>query len=60
MSDKRIAILVDSGCDVPKEYLERYPFYMVPLKIIYRDGEYLDGITISPQEVYDRLEMEVP
>jgi DegV family protein with EDD domain len=60
MSDKRIAILVDSGCDVPKEYLERYPFYMVPLKIIYRDGEYLDGITISPQEVYDRFEMEVP
>lgn len=60
MNNKRVAILVDSGCDVPKEYQERYPIYQVSLKIIYRDGEYLDGVTISPQEVYDRLETEVP
>ncbi len=60
MDDHKTAILVDSCNDVPEEYLARYPMYRVPVKIIYRDREYDDRVDITPQEVYDRLEEEVP
>ena len=58
MTSGKIAILVDSGTDVPREYLEKYPIYVAPLKIIYQDREYNDRLEITPQEVYDRLEEE--
>lgn len=54
------AILVDSGCDVPKEYLEKYPFYVIPLRINYKDASYRDRIDITPEEVYEKLEVEIP
>ena len=60
MANKRIAILVDSGADVPQEYVEKHPIYIAPLKIIYKDREYNDRMDITPQEVYARLEEEIP
>lgn len=60
MTKEKIAILVDSGTDVPQEYQDKYPIYMAPLKIIYKNQEYNDRLEISPQEVYARLEQEIP
>ncbi len=60
MTKEKIAILVDSGTDVPQEYQDKYPIYMAPLKIIYKNREYNDRLEISPQEVYARLEQEIP
>lgn len=60
MNKQKIAILTDSCCDVPKQYVEKYPIYVLPLKVIYKDREYLDGVTISPQEVYESMSKEVP
>ena len=60
MNKQKTAILVDSCCDVPKEFLEKYNMYLLPLKVIYKNEEYLDGITITPEEVYKRLEEEIP
>lgn len=60
MTKEKIAILVDSGTDVPQEYQDEYPIYMAPLKIIYKNREYNDRLEISPQEVYARLEQEIP
>lgn len=60
MTAERIAILVDSGCDVPREYREKYSMYLAPLTIIYKDGEYRDGIDIQPDTVYERFAEEVP
>ncbi|MGI6499169.1 MAG: DegV family protein [Oscillospiraceae bacterium] len=57
---ERIAVLVDSGTDVPDQYIEQYHMYTLPLLINYADGEYQDKIDITAQEVYDRLETEVP
>lgn len=54
------AILVDSSCDVPKEYIERFPIYVVPLRINYKDASYRDRIDILPEEVYNRLSEEIP
>ena len=60
MNQEKIAILVDSGCNVPNEYINKYDMYVLPLKIIYKDKEYLDGINIHAEEVYRRLEEEIP
>jgi DegV family protein with EDD domain len=54
------AILVDSCCDVPKEYIEKYPIYVIPLRINYENASYRDRIDITPEEVCDRLQEEIP
>lgn len=60
MNKEKIAILVDSGSDVPKKLVEKYGMYVAPLKIVYKDREYVDGIEISTTEVLNRLEEEIP
>lgn len=60
MNNERIAILIDSGCDVPSHLVEKYNMYVLPLKIIYKDGEYLDGVDITAKEVYENLTTEIP
>ena len=60
MAAEKIAILVDSCTDVPKEYRDRYHMYVAPLTIIYKDAEYRDGIDIQPEEVFARFSEEVP
>lgn len=60
MNKEKIAILVDSGSDVPKELVEKYNMYVAPLKIVYQDREYVDGIEITTEEVLSRLEEEIP
>ncbi|MGL4762717.1 MAG: DegV family protein [Sarcina sp.] len=57
---QKIAILTDSSCDLSKEEREQQGIFMLPVKIIYKDAEYLDHLTISPQEIYERIETEVP
>ncbi|MFL0251903.1 DegV family protein [Clostridium neuense] len=54
------AILVDSCCDVPEEYLEKYPIYVLPLRINYKGQSYRDRIDISPEEIYEKLSVEIP
>lgn len=60
MNLKHIALIVDSCMDVPKDLIDRFGMYLVPVKIIYRDREYTDRVDITPQDVYDRLEEEIP
>lgn len=60
MNLEKIALLVDSCTDVPNHLVEKYGMYVVPLKIIYKDREYTDGVDITPQEVYERLSTEIP
>jgi len=60
MTEEKIAILVDSGTDVPREYREKYHMYVAPLTIIYKDAEYRDGIDIQPEDVFARFATEIP
>jgi DegV family protein with EDD domain len=57
---EKIALLIDSGTDVPDQYVKQYNMYTLPLLINYADREYQDKIDITAQEVYDRLETEIP
>jgi DegV family protein with EDD domain len=60
MSGEKIAILVDSGSDVPADYREKYGMYVAPLTIIYKDAEYRDGVDIQPEDVFARFSTEIP
>lgn len=60
MNAQKIAIMVDSGLDIPQHIREQYNMYLIPLKIIYGDKEYADGIDITADEVYGRLQEVVP
>ncbi|EOB3406688.1 DegV family protein [Enterococcus hirae] len=56
----KVAILVDSGTDVPQELIEKYQMYVIPLKIIYKDRVYTDKVDITLEEIYQRLPQEIP
>ncbi|MCT4604882.1 MAG: DegV family protein [Marinisporobacter sp.] len=56
----KIAIVTDSSCDLSDEMIEKYDIRMLPLRIIYSSKEYRDRIEISPEEVYESLEEEIP
>lgn len=47
-----IRIIADSTCDLSKELIEKYGITILPLHIILGDEEYLDGVTITPDEIY--------
>jgi len=58
--EQKIALVTDSSCDIGDDLLKYYNIHMVPLKIIYKDREYSDRLEITPDEVYNNLEHEVP
>lgn len=47
-----IRILSDSTCDLSKELLERYHIRILPLHVNLGTEGYLDGVTITPDEIY--------
>lgn len=57
---KKVAILVDSGSDVPKNFAQEHRIFVAPLKIVYKDREYEDRLDITPEEIYARLGEEIP
>ena len=64
MSQHKIAILTDSGTDVPEEFSKAHGIFTLPLSIQFSDGLYLDGVSITPEEVYadyplDRLTYDI-
>ena len=55
MTPKKIALLTDSSADLRWETAEENNIFFVPLRILCRDGEYLDGVDIRGTDVYQRL-----
>ena len=47
-----IKIIADSTCDLSKDLIEKYDIAILPLHINLGDEEYLDGVTITPDEIY--------
>ena len=55
MMPKKIALLTDSCADLSRALIEEYQIHVIPLRIRCRDGEYADGIDITPSDIYARL-----
>lgn len=57
---QKIALIVDSACDLSLEIIQEKNIKLLPLRISYSHGEYRDKIDISADEIYGNLENEVP
>lgn len=60
MNSAKTAIMVDSGCDISQEFIEKYDIKVLRLKVLYGDRMYSDGLDIDPLEVYRRFPQEIP
>ena len=47
-----VKVLSDSTCDLSLELVKRYAIGIIPLYVRLGDEEYLDGVNISPEELY--------
>lgn len=56
----KIALITDTTSDLTNEIIEKYNINVLPFRIIYKDKEYKDKVEITPEEVYENLEKEVP
>lgn len=57
---EKIALITDSSCDLPIELLKEYNIEVLPLRVIYSNAEYRDGVDITPDEVAKNLDVEIP
>lgn len=53
-----IALVVDSGCDLPAGKTEEYHLHVVPLQVSFGDEYFADGVTIDSKTFYDKLKTD--
>lgn len=53
---KEVVITADSTCDLPEYLVHENGITIVPLSILLGDKEYLDGVDITPQDIYRHVE----
>lgn len=53
----RIAILTDSGADIPSEVLDDLDVHIVPILINFGEQSYIDKISMTPDQFYKELEV---
>lgn len=52
----RVAIVTDSGADIPTAEVERLGIHVVPVRLSFGEREFLDGVSLQPEEFYRMLE----
>lgn len=57
---QKIGILTDSTCDLTTDTLNKYKIKTLPLRVIYSYGDFEDKVNITPEEVYESFEKEIP
>ncbi|MCB1560587.1 MAG: DAK2 domain-containing protein [Xanthomonadales bacterium] len=50
-----VAVVTDSGADLPADWIERSGLGMVPVRLNFGDEDFLDKVTMHPAEFYARL-----
>jgi len=50
-----IAVLVDSGCDLPEDILRNYNIHMVPVRLNFGKEHFVDKMTITSGEFWEKL-----
>lgn len=51
----KIAVVTDSTCDLSEDLLDYYQIHMLPININFGHNQYLDKITIKPDQFYSLL-----
>lgn len=50
-----VRIVIDSACDLPKSSADELGLHFVPMRTLFDGVEYLDGITLSSAQFYEKL-----
>ena len=50
-----VKIIVDSACDITQEKAKEMNIDVLPLKTMFGDEEFLDGVTLNHQEFFEKL-----
>jgi DegV family protein with EDD domain len=50
-----IAVVTDSSCDLPREFLDEHGILVVPLTVRFGEVAYLDKVDLGPDEFYRQL-----
>ena len=58
--EEKIAVVTDSTSDLTGEDLKKHGMKSIPLKVIYNDNQYHDRVDITPAEVYQSFDKEIP
>lgn len=51
-----IKVIADSTCDLSPALLSRFHISLVPLTVVKDGKDYLDGVTITPQEIFAHVD----
>jgi DegV family protein with EDD domain len=51
-----VAVVTDSGADLPDGEVERLGIHLVPVRLSFGEREFLDGVSLQPPEFYRMLE----
>lgn len=53
--NQKVAVIVDSGADIPEDFVERLGIHVVPVRIHFANRSYLDKVSMTPGEFYREL-----
>jgi DegV family protein with EDD domain len=54
-TQRRVALVVDSTCDLPDELVDRHGIVIVPVQVIDGDEAYLDRVEVQAEDLYLRM-----
>ncbi len=57
MTKKPLAWIVDSTAYVPEELQQHPDFFSVPLNIHFGEKQYVDGVDLTPEQLYEKIKM---
>lgn len=52
---KEIVIIVDSGCDLSDDLIEKHNIHMVPVRLSFGEKHYVDKVTMSSDDFWQEL-----
>lgn len=50
-----VTIMTDSASDISQEVAKKWEIVVLPLRVRFGEEEYLDGVTLSPYQFYEKL-----
>lgn len=50
-----VQIVIDSACDMPKSTADSLGLHYMPMRTIFGSEEYLDGVTLTGEQFYEKL-----
>lgn len=54
-SGNRLAVVTDTGADIPDELLEQHSLHLVPLRVTIDNHQYIDKVSFSAEDFYQRI-----